>query len=269
MISVQNLNFSYPCGRQILRDISFSAQSGDFVAVLGSNGAGKSTLLKCFDHILRPQSGSVLVDGTDLLSLSLSELARQVAFVAQGAGGARLSVYDTLLLGRKPYIKWGVSQRDRGIVNDVLQQMGLGRLAMRYLNQLSGGEQQKVLLARALVQEPKLLLLDEPTSNLDIRNQHEVLGLVRQMCKARGITAILVIHDPNLALRFCDRFLFLHSGTIAAAGDASVVNPETIRAVYGICAAVTQVHGATVVVPIGGAGQEPPLGATEQTRART
>ena len=201
MISVQNLNFSYPCGRQILRDISFSAQSGDFVAVLGSNGAGKSTLLKCFDHILRPQSGSVLVDGTDLLSLSLSELARQVAFVAQGAGGTRLSVYDTLLLGRKPYIKWGVSQRDRGIVNDVLQQMGLGRLAMRYLNQLSGGEQQKVLLARALVQEPKLLLLDEPTSNLDIRNQHEVLGLVRQMCKARGITAILVIHDPNLALR--------------------------------------------------------------------
>ena len=148
MISVQNLNFSYPCGRQILRDISFSAQSGDFVAVLGSNGAGKSTLLKCFDHILRPQSGSVLVDGTDLLSLSLSELARQVAFVAQGAGGTRLSVYDTLLLGRKPYIKWGVSQRDRGIVNDVLQQMGLGRLAMRYLNQLSGGEQQKVLLAR-------------------------------------------------------------------------------------------------------------------------
>ena len=113
MISVQNLNFSYPCGRQILRDISFSAQSGDFVAVLGSNGAGKSTLLKCFDHILRPQSGSVLVDGTDLLSLSLSELARQVAFVAQGAGGTRLSVYDTLLLGRKPYIKWGVSQRDR------------------------------------------------------------------------------------------------------------------------------------------------------------
>lgn len=119
------------------------------------------------------------------------------------------------------------------------------------------------------MQEPKLLLLDEPTSNLDIRNQHEVLGLVRQMCKARGITAILVIHDPNLALRFCDRFLFLHSGTIAAAGDASVVNPETIRAVYGIYAAVTQVHGATVVVPIGGAGQEPPLGATEQTRART
>lgn len=123
--------------------------------------------------------------------------------------------------------------------------MGLGRLAMRYLNQLSGGEQQKVLLARALgCRSPKLLLLDEPTSNLDIRNQHEVLGLVRQMCKARGITAILVIHDPNLALRFCDRFLFLHSGTIAAAGDASVVNPETIRAVYGIYAAVTQVHGA-------------------------
>ena len=105
MISVQNLNFSYPCGRQILRDISFSAQSGDFVAVLGSNGAGKSTLLKCFDHILRPQSGSVLVDGTDLLSLSLSELARQVAFVAQGAGGTRHAASGPKALhqmGRQP-----------------------------------------------------------------------------------------------------------------------------------------------------------------------
>ena len=235
MMRVEGLNFSYPCGRQILRDISFQARSGSFLAILGNNGAGKSTLLKCFDQILRPQTGSVTVDGAELLTLPLGELARQVAFVTQSAALTRMTVYETLLLGRKPYIKWGVSQEDRRMVDDTLRRMGLEGFAMRYLHQLSGGEQQKVLLARALVQQPKLLLLDEPTSNLDLRNQYEVLSLVRQVCRERNITAILVIHDLNLALRFCDRFVFLHGGTVFAAGDHAVVNP---------------VAGIPVVVPL-------------------
>lgn len=249
MMRVEGLNFSYPCGRQILYDISFEAGSGSFLAVLGNNGAGKSTLLKCFDQILRPQSGSVTVDGTELLTLPLGELARQVAFVTQSAALTRMTVYETLLLGRKPYIKWGVSQEDRRMVDDTLRRMGLEGFAMRYLHQLSGGEQQKVLLARALVQQPKLLLLDEPTSNLDLRNQYEVLSLVREVCRERDITAILVIHDLNLALRFCDRFVFLHGGTVFAAGDHTVVNPENIRAVYGMESVVEQVAGVPVVVP--------------------
>ena len=234
MMRVDGLNFSYPCGRQILRDISFQAESGALLAILGNNGAGKSTLLKCFDQILRPQSGSVTVDGTDLLTLSLGELARQVAFVSQNAAGARLTVYDTLLLGRKPYIRWGVSRADREIVDQTLERMDLTPLAMRCLHQLSGGEQQKVLLGRALVQQPRLLLLDEPTSNLDLRNQYEVLDLVRQVCREQNITAVLVIHDLNMALRFCDRFVLLHGGAVYAAGDASVVTPEALRAVYGV-----------------------------------
>lgn len=249
MMTVEHLNFSYPCGRQILRDISFTAERGDFVSILGNNGAGKSTLLKCFDHILKPQSGAVRIDGTDILTLSLGELAKQVAFVAQNAGGARLTVYDMLLLGRKPYMKWGVSQRDRQIVGDTLRQMELEHLTMRYLDQLSGGEQQKVLLARALVQEPKLLLLDEPTSNLDLRNQYEVMALVKRVCRERGITAVVVIHDLNLALRFCDRFLFLHDGAVFAAGDADVVNPENIRAVYGMDAEIVRADSTVTVVP--------------------
>ncbi len=250
MMRVEGLNFSYPCGRQILRDISFQARSGSFLAILGNNGAGKSTLLKCFDQILRPQTGSVTVDGAELLTLPLGELARQVAFVTQSAALTRMTVYETLLLGRKPYIKWGVSQADRRMVDDTLRRMGLEGFAMRYLHQLSGGEQQKVLLARALVQQPKLLLLDEPTSNLDLRNQYEVLSLVRQVCRERNITAILVIHDLNLALRFCDRFVFLHGGTVFAAGDHAVVNPENIRAVYGMESVVEQVAGIPVVVPL-------------------
>lgn len=249
MMTVQNLSFSYPCGRQILRDISFSARDGEFVAILGNNGAGKSTLLKCLDRLLKPQSGSVTVDGAELLTLPAEELARRVAFVAQSGGGAQLTVYDLLLLGRKPYLKWGVSREDRELVDKTLRRLGLEELALRYLDQLSGGEQQKVLIARALVQQPKLLLLDEPTSSLDLRNQYEVMNLVRRVCREQGITAVAVIHDLNLALRFCDRFLFFHENTIFAAGDVSVVNPENILAVYGMEVLVTEIAGGLTVIP--------------------
>lgn len=249
MMTVEKLGFAYPCGRQILRDVSFSVAGGECLAILGNNGAGKSTLLKCLDRLLPAQTGRAAVDGVDLLGLPLGELARQVAFVAQNGQGSRLTVYDTLLLGRKPYMKWGASQRDYSLVSDTLRRMGLENMAVRYLDQLSGGEQQKILLARALVQEPSILLLDEPTSNLDLKNQYEVLGLVRQECQTRGIAAVLVLHDLNLALRFCDRFLFLREGTVYAAGGREVVTAENIRAVYGIDAAVAQVAGHPVVVP--------------------
>ena len=137
----------------------------------------------------------------------------------------------------------------RAVVADTLGQLELEPFAMRYPDQLSGGEQQKILLARALVQEPKLLLLDEPTSNLDLKNQYEVLDLVRRFCRERNITAVLVIHDLNLALRFCDRFLFLHGGRVLAFGGPEAVTPANIRAVYGMDAAVERVRGVPVVVP--------------------
>lgn len=247
-MTVDRLSFSYPCGREILRDISFTVESGAFLAILGNNGAGKSTLLKCLDRILRPQAGTVVMDGTDLLGLTSGELARQVAFVAQESVGNAQTVYDTLLLGRKPYLKWGVTDRDRQVVEAILRRLGLEALATRELDRLSGGERQKVLLGRALAQQPKLLLLDEPTSNLDLRNQYEVLDLVRRVCREEHLTAVAVLHDLNLALRFCDRFLLLHGGTVYAVGDRSVVTSESLQAVYGVEAQVTQAAGEPVVV---------------------
>ena len=249
MIEVSGLNFSYRCGRQILYDISFSAPSGSCMAILGNNGAGKSTLLKCFAHLLRPQSGSVLVDGADLIAMSFSQAAQTAALVSQNAPASRLTVYDMVLLGRKPYMKWDFSDQDRALTEEALSLLGLEGLALRYADQLSGGEQQKVQLARALVQQPRLLLLDEPTSSLDLRNQYEVLSLVSSLCRERGITAVVVIHDLNLALRFCDRFLLLHGGRVHSCGDASVVTPRAIREVYGMAAAVRQVDGVPIVVP--------------------
>ena len=249
MMEVQDLSFSYRCGREILRDISFSAPTGSCLAVLGNNGAGKSTLLKCFSHLLRPRSGKVLVDGGDLVAMSFAQAARTVALVSQSAQPSRLTVYDAVLLGRRPYLKWDFTAADRSLAEEAMAALGLEEMALRYVDQLSGGEQQKVQLARALVQQPRVLLLDEPTSSLDLRGQYEVLSLVKRLCRERDITAVVVIHDLNLALRFCDRFLLLHGGTVYAHGDASVVSPRAIREVYGMEAAVRQVDGVPLVVP--------------------
>ena len=249
MLEVKSLSFAYRCGRQILEDVSFSVPGGACLAVLGNNGAGKSTLLSCLAGLLRPRTGRVLVDGEDLLGMDAGRAARTVALVSQFAPASRLTVYDMVLLGRRPYLKWDFTAADRALTEEALERLGLEDLALRYADRLSGGEGQKVQLARALVQQPKLLLLDEPTSSLDLRSQYEVLGLVSQLCREQGITAVAVLHDLNLALRFCHRFLLLHGGRVYAQGDASVVSPRAIREVYGMEAAVRRVDGVPVVLP--------------------
>ena len=249
MLEVKSLSFAYRCGRQILEDVSFSVPGGACLAVLGNNGAGKSTLLSCLAGLLRPRTGRVLVDGEDLLGMDAGRAARTVALVSQFAPASRLTVYDMVLLGRKPYLKWDFTAADRAMTEEALERLGLSGLALRYADRLSGGEGQKVQLARALVQQPKLLLLDEPTSSLDLRSQYEVLGLVSRLCREQGITAVAVLHDLNLALRFCHRFLLLHGGRVYAQGDASVVSPRAIREVYGMEAAVRRVDGVPVVLP--------------------
>ena len=250
MIDIHNISFSY--GRDaapVLKNVSFHMESGHCAAILGNNGAGKSTLLKCVDRILRPQSGRVLVDGQDVFTLSNNELARQVAYVAQNARSSDLTVFDTVLLGRRPYIRWDVSAEDRQLVMELLEQMGLSHLMMRGLSHLSGGEAQKVLLARALAQEPRLLLLDEPTSNLDPRNQHEVMQLVGRIAREKNICVITVLHDLNLAIRYCDRFLILKDASVYASGGAECMTPETIEAVYDMHVHTIEYMGIPVIVP--------------------
>ena len=249
MLEVKSLSFAYRCGRQILEDVSFSVPGGACLAVLGNNGAGKSTLLSCLAGLLRPRTGRVLVDGEDLLGMDAGRAARTVALVSQFAPASRLTVYDMVLLGRKPYLKWDFTAADRALTEEALERLDLSELALRYADRLSGGEGQKVQLARALVQQPRLLLLDEPTSSLDLRSQYEVLGLVSQLCRERGLTAVAVLHDLNLALRFCHRFLLLHGGRVYAQGDASVVSAKAIREVYGMEAAVRELDGVPVVLP--------------------
>ena len=247
MIEIKNLSFSY--GKQeILSDICFTAEAGECVGILGNNGVGKSTLITCINRIRVPTAGEVLIDGKSVQSMSRSELARSVAYVAQKNEMSQITVFDCVLLGRKPYIKWTVSQEDIDLCAAMIKRVGLEKLQLRSLDELSGGELQKVMLARALVQQPKVLLLDEPTSNLDPYNQYEMLSLVHHIAKEQGITVLIIIHDLNLALRYCDKFYFLKGGRGFCYGSEEIVNRETVETVYGISAQVLTVSGRKIVI---------------------
>lgn len=248
MIEVQNLSFAYG-SRPILQNVSFSLEQGECVAVLGNNGAGKSTLISCISRLRRPSSGSVLIDGTPVTQMTRGQQAQQISYVAQKNELAHTTVFDAVLLGRKPHMKWGPSDIDYDVAEHALRAVGMENCRLRYVNQLSGGEQQKVMLARAIAQEPKLMLLDEPTSSLDPRNQYESMELIRHCAHGHHIAVLVVIHDLNLALRFCDRFLFLKDGTVYASGGREAVTSENIRAIYGMDAAVEQFDGIPMVIP--------------------
>lgn len=247
MIEIRNLSFAY--GKQtVFEDVSFTAHSGECVGILGNNGAGKSTLITCINRIRTPQSGKVIIDEKPVLQMSRNELARTIAYVAQKNEMNHATVFDCVLLGRKPYMKWAVSPEDIAICEAVIRRVGLEDFQLRCLDELSGGELQKVMLARALVQQPKVLLLDEPTSNLDPRNQYEMMALVHRIAREQGITVLIVIHDLNLALRYCDRFYFLRDGRGYSYGGIETVTEKAIEDVYGIRAEIAEVSGKKVVL---------------------
>jgi iron complex transport system ATP-binding protein len=251
MLSIQGIQFSYP-NHMVLRGISFDLPKGKLLAVLGVNGAGKTTMLKCLNRILRPQKGVVLLEGQDLLRMKGNEIARRVGYVPQRYGEERLIVFEAVLLGRRPHLRWAPTQHDFEVVEEALKLLHLEHLAMRPLNELSGGEVQKVILARALAQEPQILLLDEPVSNLDLRNQLEVMGLIDAIIRSRGLSAILSLHDLNLALRFADTFLFLKEGHIHALVGRREITPDLIHEVYGVSVLLQEVEGVPVMIPRNG-----------------
>jgi iron complex transport system ATP-binding protein len=249
-LTVDNISFSYN-SHSVLSDVNFSLERGQILCVLGVNGAGKSTLLKCLNRILKPQSGSVLVEGEDLLLMSQNSVARRMGYVPQRHPDTRLTVFEAVLMGRKPHIRWSLAEDDYALVENIIKQIGIAHLAMRAVCDLSGGEIQKVIIARALAQSPAILLLDEPTSNLDLKNQLEVMGLIRHIVETQGLSAVVAIHDLNIAVRFADCFLFLKDRQIHAISTRDGLTSEIIRQVYDVEVALEKFGGHTVVVPIG------------------
>lgn len=248
MMEVKNISYHYHGGGEVLKDVNVTLEQGQFLAILGNNGVGKSTLLKCLNKILKADSGELFLDGENILQMSNHQVSQRIAFVSQTVPNTQMTVHDVVMLGRRPYMKWGFTEKDHQIVHSAMDRLNLESLRGRFLNQLSGGERQKVMLARALAQQPKLLLLDEPTSSLDIHNQYQVLEIVRELCHHDGLTAVVVIHDLNLALRFCDQFLLLRQGQVYANGDYRVLTPEALKAVYQIDGRVVEVENQKMVL---------------------
>ncbi len=248
MIEAKDLSFSYKNSDPILNQLSFKVEEGHFLALLGNNGAGKSTLLKCLNGILPLKQGVVFADGQDIRQMKRRQIARTMAYVEQSSDVSRLTVYDVVLMGRKPYITVGLTNEDTAIVERALNRLKLQDFALRYVDELSGGELQKVIIARALAQCPRIMLLDEPVSNLDLFNQHEVMRISQELAQKDGITVIVVIHDLNLALRYCDRFLIVSDGEIYDYGDEDVITHEMLSHVYKVDAQVTRFQGHKIVI---------------------
>lgn len=249
MLAVEDIRIGYKNGNVILEDLGFSLGQGEILAILGPNGVGKTTLLRCINAMVRPWSGTVRVADRNVFQLNSEEIARHQAFVAQRSEAGRMTTFDAVLLGRKPHLRWKTSEEDLLKTAGVLRRLGLEHLALRHLDEMSGGELQKVCIARALVQEPRVLLLDEPTSSLDLKNQLEILETIRRVVREHALAAVLTMHDLNLALRFADRFLFLRQGRVFAQGKMAEVSAEMVSAVYGVEVEIVLHRGRPLVVP--------------------
>ena len=250
-LKLNNIEFAYN-STPVLENISMELDRSEVLGIVGPNGTGKSTLIKCIDRILKPKHGTILLDEQDINKMNRMEIAKKMGYVPQSTTRVfPASVIDTVLMGRRPHLGWKSSEEDMDKVLEILELLGIVEFAMRDFNEISGGQQQKVLIARALAQEADILLLDEPTSNLDIRHQLEVMEIMTDVVKKNGISAIMAIHDLNLASRYTDRILMMNGGRIFAAGDPeSVLTVENIRQVYGVDVLVKSDGERPYIIPL-------------------
>ncbi len=247
-IEINHLNFAYK-DKLALQDISLSIQSHDLAVILGPNGSGKSTLLKCIVSILKAQKGSITIDDIDQQSYTPRQLSQLIAYIPQSeVATMELNVFDTVMMGRKPFIEWRATHHDILKTEEVLKELELEELAFRSMHTLSGGERQRVYIARAMVQEPKILLLDEPTANLDIYHQLKVMRLLQQLA-ASGITVILTEHDINMAARYANKVIMLRSGKVFNCGDSSIFTVENIRHLYDIHVSIQHLQNHIYIIP--------------------
>ncbi|XHH09938.1 MAG: ABC transporter ATP-binding protein [Candidatus Bathyarchaeia archaeon] len=250
MLKIQDVEFTYKNGTSVLKGVDVAVGVHETLAILGPNGVGKSTLLKCINGLLKAKKGNIIVDGENLKKLKRVEVAKRLGYVPQRAEVSQITVFDSVLLGRKPHITWDVSKKDIEITRHAITRLGMDELSLKNIDEISGGELQKVQIARALVQEPKVMLLDEPTSSLDLCNQHRIMAAIVDIVKKTNLTAIMTMHDLNLAVRYADKFIMLKEGKVFAAGDQTVITPRNIEAVYGLPVDVEQYRGRLVVVPL-------------------
>lgn len=251
MLKVQNIRAGYKKGISVLENVGFSLENGRILAVLGPNGSGKTTLLRCINAMIKPWSGEAYVDDIDIFQMNSDEIARCLGYVAQRNEAGRITVFDAVLLGRIPYLRWQTGKENLLKVDCALRQLNLEHIALRYIDELSGGELQKVYIARALVQEPKVLLLDEPTNNLDLKNQIDILNMIRDVAREHQMAVVMTMHDLNMAFRFADNVLFLKQGKVFSSCLPEQINEDIVADVYGVRVDILRHDGEVFVVPNG------------------
>jgi iron complex transport system ATP-binding protein len=249
-LKVRDVEFSYNNDQSVLNDIQMTVGANEVLTILGPNGVGKTTLLKCINGLLKIKTGTIMIDEEEIRKMRRVEVAKRIGYVPQRADVSKITVFDSVLLGRKPHITWDVSNKDIRIAKEIINRLGLDALSLKYIDEISGGEFQKVQIARALVQEPKVLLLDEPTSNLDLCNQHRIMAALVDVVKKNDLTSIMTMHDLNLAMQYSDKFIMLKEGKIFAAGSHEVITPKNIEAVYNLPVSVANYMGRPIIIPI-------------------
>ena len=249
-ISIDDLEFSYSKETIILHDITLDISNPQLISIIGPNGVGKSTLIHCINRILSPTKGTVIVDEMSVKDYNIKDLAKKIGYVPYTSTDTfPMSVVDTILMGRNPHKRWNSLREDLRIAEEAMEMMDITHLAMRPFNELSAGQHQRVMLARGLAQEPEILLLDEPTANLDIRHQMDVIRLLKRLSVSKGIVVIMISHDLNIAAKYSDNIIMMSKGSIYAVGrPQDVITPENIKEVYDVDCDVTLFAGRPFMI---------------------
>lgn len=249
-VSLNKVSFDYG-GEPILHDISFTINQPGLISIIGPNGVGKSTLVKCINRLLTPKSGTITIDGVDINEISRKDLSKKIGFVPAGTTDVfAMTVLDTVLVGRHNFQKWKTTSTDLEIVHRALEMLDLDEFTMRSFNELSAGQHQRVAIARGLVQETSMLILDEPTSNLDVNHQIFVTELLKVLSKVDNIIILMISHDLNIAARYSDTIIVMKKpGVIFKIGKPSdVITEDTIREVYNVDSKIIMDDGSPHVI---------------------
>lgn len=249
MLKINDLTFQYSrFSPAVLNGIDLELDRGEIGIVLGKNGSGKTTLFKTILGIEKPQSGSVIFAGENLLKLSGRERARIIAYVPQTIQFGALTVFDSVLLGRISYFSGKAGPEDLAAVEAILQEMGLTEFADRNMEALSGGERQKIAIARAMAQDPKLMIFDEPTENLDIANEQLIAEEAKRLAREKKISILCSLHDLNLALALGDRFFLMKDGKIRYTCKKEEISEDMIRDIYGIRVRFAEIDHRRIII---------------------